>query len=80
MITGIEENPQSKAEVVLRSRKANRRTLKGCITQAERIQQQLRNVGMQYVDVKPIVFKALHAVHELIDQCKVTIKQTGEAL
>lgn len=77
------EEQQTTAEikdVVLRSRKENRRTLKGCITQAERIQQQIRNVGMQYATPKPEVFKALHGTHEVIDIIKKTLLKTAESL
>jgi len=66
--------------VLNRSRKANRRTLKGCITQIERIQQQIRNVCMQYTKEKPIIFKALHTLHESLDLCKPVLTKVGNEL
>lgn len=63
-------NPEIHTEVAIRTRKANRRTLKGLITQVERIQQHIRNVGIQYADVKPEVMRALSLLHDSFDNTK----------
>lgn len=66
--------------LVLRSRKVNRRTLKGCVTQLERIQQQIRNVGIQYTEENPDIFRALHSLHENLDLCKPVLSKVGNML
>lgn len=80
----MEQPKQSQVETadlpITRSRKANRRTLKGCITQAERMQQQIRNVGMQYAERNPIVFKALNFQHQLLDEIKNGLDRASNAL
>ena len=80
----MEAEKQSQIETadlpVTRSRKVNRRTLKGCITQTERIQQQLRNVGMQYADRNPRVFVALSGQHDILDMVKKSISTCAENL
>lgn len=65
---------------VSRSRKENRRTLKGCITQVERIQQQIRNVGMQYADRNAPVFVGLSGQHDILDMVKNTLRSCAENL
>lgn len=76
--------PQSQIDTadvpVTRSRKANRRTLKGCVTRLEAIQGDIRKVGMQYAERNPIVFKALHIQHTLLEEIKTGLDRTGNAL
>lgn len=68
------------SDVVNRSRKANRRTLIGCNTQLDRVQQQIRNVGMQYSTVKPEILQALSNAHDVIDSLKEVLDKTGNNL
>ena len=73
-------NPEIHTEQATRSRKANRRTLKGCATRLEAIQSDIRKVGMQYAEVNSTVFKALHFQHQLIDEIKKALGRAGNAL
>lgn len=73
-------NPEIHTEVVHRSRKENRRTLKGCVTRLEAIQGDIRKVGMLYAEVNPVVFKALHFQHTLLDEIKKGLDRAGNAL
>lgn len=73
-------NPEILTEVAMRSRKANRRTLKGCVTRLEGVQGDIRNVGMQYAEVNPVVFKALHTYHDVLDEMKKGLDRAGNAL
>lgn len=65
---------------VTRSRRENRRTLKGCVTRLEAIQGDIRKVGMQYADVNTTVFVALTGQHDILDMVKETLDRAGNAL
>lgn len=80
MVNAHDEGTIEATEVVIRSRKANRRTLKGCIVQVERMQQQIRNVGMQYLDAKPEVMRALSLVHDSLDNTKQFLNKVSNML
>lgn len=80
MLTEQEKNPVPDSDCLLRSRKINRRTLKGLVTQVERIQQQLRNVGMQYSEAKPEVMRALSLLHDSLDNNKDFIVKVANML
>jgi len=73
-------NPEIHTEVAMRSRKANRRTLKGCVTRIEAIQGDIRKVGMQYAEANPTVFKALHFQHQLLEEITKGLDRAGNAL
>lgn len=75
----ITENVRA-TQAVTRSRKENRRTLKGCVTRIEAIQGDIRKIGMQYADVNPIVFKGLCVQHALLDEIKKGLDRAGNAL